>query len=128
MAFERKRFCFNPNCKITEDDYIDEDTKGKKTIFKKCSNCAIADFCGKTCQEQAWKAGHKNWCFTVNNPKKNRAMERQCGDPRQKFVTFDLRNAYLMSAHFKSYRGVKVVLNIFLDQILVNQPSNLVRR
>ena len=47
MAFERKRFCFNPNCKITEDEYIDEctyvhgtllETKGKKSIFKKCTN------------------------------------------------------------------------------------------
>ena len=140
MAFERKRFCFNPNCKITEDEYIDEGTyvhgiflktKGKKTIFKKCTNCLIADFCGKACQEQAWKDGHKNWCFTVNDPKKNQAMARLYNDPKQAktmFVNLDLRNAYLMSAHFKSYRGVKVVLYMFMDYILKNQPDNLLRR
>jgi len=139
MAFERKRFCFNLDCKITEEEYKDESnfekgtyewylSNGGKTKFKICTNCVIADFCGKTCQEQAWKDGHKNWCFTVNVPKKNRAMERQCGDPRQRFINFDLRNAYLMSAHFKSYRGVKVVLKFFLDQILINQPNNLPRR
>jgi len=139
MAFERKRFCFNLNCKVTEDEYKDESnfikgtyewylSKGEKTKFNICSNCVIADFCSKTCQEQAWKDGHKNWCFTVNVPKKNQAMERQCGDPRQRFIAFDLRNAYLMSAHFKSYRGVKVVLKFFLEQILINQPTNLPRR
>ena len=64
MAFERKRFCFNLNCKVTEDEYKDESnfikgtyewylSKGEKTKFNICSNCIIADFCSKTCQEQA---------------------------------------------------------------------------
>ena len=64
MAFERKRFCFNLNCKITEDEYKDDSnfkkgtyewylSKGEKTQFKICTNCVIADFCVKTCQEQA---------------------------------------------------------------------------
>ena len=64
MAFERKRFCFNLNCKVTEDEYKDESnfikgtyewylSKGEKTKFNICSNCVIADFCSKTCQEQA---------------------------------------------------------------------------
>ena len=62
----------------------------------------VCNFWDKRFWEQAWKDGHKNWCFTVNVPQKNRAMERQCNDPRKRFITFDLRNAYLMSAHFKS--------------------------
>ena len=161
MAFERKRFCFNPNCKITEDEYIDEGTyvhgiflktKGKKTIHiqevYQLSNrrflwknlpgrgknlIVFWRFCKnfKTFCEQAWKDGHKNWCFTVNDPKKNQAMARLYNDPKQAktmFVNLDLRNAYLMSAHFKSYRGVKVVLYMFMDYILKNQPDNLLRR
>ena len=88
----------------------------------------LCNFLDKRFREQAWKDGHKNWCFAVNVPKKNEALERQCGDLRQKFIAFDLRNAYLMSAHYKSYRGVKVVLKFFLEQILVNQPTNLPRR
>ena len=58
-------------------------------------------------------------------------MARLYNDPKQAktmFVNLDLRNAYLMSAHFKSYRGVKVVLHMFMDQILKNQPDNLLRR
>ena len=88
----------------------------------------LCNFWDKRFWEQAWKDGHKKWCFAVNVPKKNEATERQCGDPRQKFIAFDLRNAYLMSAHFKSYRGVKVVLQFFLEHILKNQPNNLARR
>ena len=64
MAFERKRFCFNLKCNVTEDEYKDESnirkgtyewylSKGEKTKFNICSNCVIADFCSKTCQEQA---------------------------------------------------------------------------
>ena len=60
MAFERKRFCFNLKCNVTEDEYKDESNfkngtyeNGEKTKFKICTNCFIADFCGKTCQEQA---------------------------------------------------------------------------
>ena len=60
MAFERKRFCFNLKCNVTEDEYKDESNfkngtyeNGEKTKFKICTNCFIADFCGKTCQEKA---------------------------------------------------------------------------
>jgi hypothetical protein len=67
MAFEKKRFCFNLNCKITEDEYKDESnfkngtygkSNGGKTKFKTCTNCIIADFCGKTCQEQVNRNRH----------------------------------------------------------------------
>ena len=59
MAFENKRFCFNLDCSKTEDDYKDENIKKEKIKLQLCSNCKIAEFCGKTCQEQAWKEGHK---------------------------------------------------------------------
>ena len=129
MAFESKRFCFNLNCNKTEDDYKDENIKKEKIKLQLCSNCKIAEFCGKTCQEQAWKEGHKKWCLSINNPKKNhylyqdqkyRVPKGRSGKPA--VVIMDSRNCYLMSVHFKSYRGVELILSQYLNQILLGEP------
>ena len=134
MAFENKRFCFNLDCNKTEDDCKDEDFKKEKIKLHLCSNCKIAEFCGKTCQEQAWKEGHKKWCLSINNPKKNhylyqdkkyRVPKGRSGKPA--FVIMDSRNCYLMSVHFKSYRGVELILSQYMNHLL-SGPPHLVKR
>ena len=129
MAFESKRFCFNLNCNKTEDDFKDENIKKEKIKLQLCSNCKIAEFCGKTCQEQAWKEGHKKWCLSINNPKKfhylhqdkkYRIPKDRSGKPAA--IIMDSRNCYLMSVHFKSYHGVELILSQYLNQILLGPP------
>ena len=129
MAFESKRFCFNLNCNKTEDDYKDINIKKEKIKLQLCSNCKIAEFCGKTCQEQAWKEGHKKWCLSINNPKKfhylhqdkkYRIPKDRSGKPAA--IIMDSRNCYLMSVHFKSYHGVELILSQYLNQILLGPP------
>ena len=101
----------------------------EKIKLQLCSNCKIAEFCGKTCQEQAWKEGHKKWCLSINNPKKFHYLYQdkkyripKDGSGKPAAIIMDSRNCYLMSVHFKSYHGVELILSQYLNQILLGPP------
>mmetsp|Transcript_4929 Transcript_4929/g.7206 ORF Transcript_4929/g.7206 Transcript_4929/m.7206 type:complete len:258 (-) Transcript_4929:161-934(-) len=56
-------FCSNPQCKIP-------DRMAERSAMLYCQRCRQANYCSRECQEDHWRAGHKERCEEMRNERK----------------------------------------------------------
>jgi hypothetical protein len=55
--------CFEPStCPGRTDECWNCGKSNQITTLQQCSRCKVAKYCGKQCQKEDWKSGHKNDC------------------------------------------------------------------
>ena len=145
MSFEDKRFCFT--CKQTSEQLALKDKK-----LKFCTNCKIAEYCGKECQLQDFVFAHKEMCNKVFVKLRKEAAEME---QKIKTLGFDVKETKVdfkklsennpqllnlaamyqqvkdvsirvlgqMARIYESYHGLQSVLDQSLKSILEIQPT-----